>query len=188
MIFVAVSIFSAVLDRAVFHSPKDEVTLPVGIEKTTRALADSSPGPSRLRIPVIGVDAKVEYVGITKKGNMATPTNFADVGWFKYGVIPGEKGSAVIAGHVDNGLALPSVFNKLDDLNKGDDVYVDTVTGESVHFVVVEKKVYDFDAYGGEVFGQDDGVYLKLVTCTGVWLDSEKTHDQRLVVTAKVVS
>ena len=72
----------------------------------------------RISIPAIKVDAKIQEVGITAKGNMAAPRTFSEVGWYKYGPRPGETGSAVLAGHVDNGIAFPAVFSKLDKRSK----------------------------------------------------------------------
>ena len=92
-----------------------------------------------------------------------------------------------MAGHVDNGLSLPGVFKHLEDLQKGDDLYVQMGNGEKIHYVVTGFSVYDYDADGSAVFNQKDGHYLKLVTCTGTWMPQFRTHDKRLVVVAKEV-
>lgn len=184
----ALVVFFLVLFRSVFYSATDEIPITTSVIKGSESNSDigaSSFGyPARLTIPKIKVDANVQRVGITKKGNMATPNNFTDVGWYKYGALPGGMGSAVVAGHVDNGIALPAVFNKLGDLAKGDDVYVSTENGKLLHFVVTGNKIYDFDAKVVEVFQQNDGRLLKLITCAGTWISKYKTHDKRLVVTA----
>jgi LPXTG-site transpeptidase (sortase) family protein len=129
----------------------------------------------------------MQYVGITKSGKMATPNNFSDVGWFQYGTLPGDKGSAIIAGHVDNGLAFPAVFADLGNASVGDDVYVDTVGGSTLHFKVVNIKNYDAEAKTEDIFNQNDGKYIKLITCAGTWSIVHRTHDQRVVVTAEQV-
>lgn len=141
--------------------------------------------PVRLRIPAIGVNANVDSVGITYRGNMSAPANYKEVGWYKYGPIPGEPGSAAIAGHVDNGLALPGVFSRLGNIAAGEEVYVDTVEGETIRFEVIEKKIYNFDARPEEVFAQSDEALLKLITCAGSWQEDYDTHSERLVVTAR---
>lgn len=143
--------------------------------------------PDQLRIPSIKVDANVQNVGITNKGNMGTPKNFKDVGWYAYGAVPGEVGSSVIAGHVNNGLALPAVFANLEDVKIGEDIYIDTVGEGTLHFVVTGTEVYDFDAEAPSVFTQNDGKYLKLITCTGEWVKEYRTHNKRLVVIAELV-
>lgn len=196
IIFVSLSLFILILFRTVFFAGTDEIPLdqvsgygPAG--NPTGSLFDQSVttgiAPAFLTIPKININADVQKVGITAKGNMATPRNFADVGWYKFGAMPGEMGSAVLAGHVNNGLSLPAVFANLDLLQSGDDVYVTDSSGQRLHFKVRSKAVYDFDANVPEVFTQNDGRYLKLITCTGVWQEDFRTHNKRLVVTAVLV-
>lgn len=139
--------------------------------------------PTRLLIPSIGVDANVQMVGITATGNMATPKGFVDVGWYRYGVIPGNKGSAVIAGHVDNGLSLAGVFKHLVDVKVGDDVYVVNALGEKLHFKVDAINSYQYeDVPLDTLFGQNDRAHVNLITCDGAWIGEKKTYDRRLVV------
>ena len=94
--------------------------------------------PERLIIPKLSIHALVHPVGIRADGTMGVPSNFTDVAWYKYGPAPGEKGSAVIDGHVDNALALPGVFKHLSELAPGDDVYVETASSTEVHFIVTD--------------------------------------------------
>jgi sortase A len=163
----------------VIATPKP-VTPPV---KTT------SKDPQRLSIPGLGIDAKVQQVGLNTKGNMGTPNNFTDVAWYKLGPRPGEIGSAVIDGHVDNGLALSGVFKHLEDIKIGDDVYVTREDGKKLHFRVVDKATYPYaDTSANEtVFANKDGSRLNLVTCTGDWVATQKTYTDRLVVFTKLV-
>ena len=213
LIIVLVAIFfGAVLVQAVFFVPASDITVPssiittvtptpVTIPTTTENLPVSqvlinknipapiypATYPKQLTIPVIKVNAKVQYIGVASNGKMATPNNFSDVGWFQNGVIPGDKGSAVINGHVDNGLAFPAVFADLNKLNIGDDIYIDTVGGDTLHFQVINIKNYDANAETSEIFNQNDGNYLKLITCAGVWSILHRTHNQRLVITAEKI-
>lgn len=187
LIAVAVLIFGLILFRAFYYAPSDEV--PVNPETMqANPISGQEPTvtspPARLVIPKINVDAPVQAVGITKKGNMATPNNFMDVGWYKYGPLPGNMGSAVIAGHVDNGVALPAVFYNLKKLESGDEIFITTESNELLRFTVVGSKVYDFNAKADEVFLENDRKLLKLITCTGVWLKDYRTRNQRLVVSA----
>ncbi|MCC7436448.1 class F sortase [Candidatus Nomurabacteria bacterium] len=174
---LALVVFAIVIIKSTVYSPE------ISVKSATTVIN----APSRLAVPSLDIDAKVQKVGITLKGNMATPNNFVDVGWYEYGPLPGQLGSAVIAGHVNNGLAFPAVFSNLKNIETGADIYVETLGKNTLHFVVVGTKVYDFDAKADEVFKQDDGKFLKLITCTGTWSDQYKTHDKRLVVTAMLV-
>jgi LPXTG-site transpeptidase (sortase) family protein len=197
--------FGVVLVHAVFFVPLDEVTIPSSVIPITKTVQKPAVPvsqnltnqnivqnypisyPKQLRIPLINVNAKIQYVGITKNGNMATPNNFTDVGWFQNGVIPGNIGSAIIDGHVDNGLAWPAVFANLGNLKIGDDIYIDTIGGNTLHFQVTNLENYPAGAETTQIFNQNDGNYLKLITCAGVWSILHRTHDQRLIVTAKEI-
>lgn len=177
-------IFSATLVHAVFYAPETEISLPERAS-TTRSVSEPIEHPARLLIPAISVDAHVQDVGIAFSGNMAPPSNFSDVGWYKYGTVPGRKGSAVMAGHVDNGLALPGVFKRLDELRTGDDIYVFSDTGRKLRFEVTSVDFYKYrDVPTMEVFLANDQPYLKLLSCTGSWVQSDRTYDHRLLVTA----
>jgi LPXTG-site transpeptidase (sortase) family protein len=200
IIILAILFFGLVLVHAIFYAPADSVDLPISLipspltlqkvtsSTTTENIKKADKAyPKQLRIPSIKVNAKVQYVGITKNGKMATPNNFTDVGWFEYGTVPGGKGSAIIAGHVDNGLAFPAVFANLENVKTGDDIYVDTVGGKTIHFKVISAKDYDPEAKTEAVFNQNDGNYLKLITCAGVWSEIYKTHNKRLIVTAEQI-
>jgi LPXTG-site transpeptidase (sortase) family protein len=141
----------------------------------------------KLTIPSIKVNAKMGELGINAKGNMAAPRTFADVGWYKYGTFPGKLGSAVIAGHVDNGVAMPAVFAHLNKLQVGDDIYINTNKDTKLHFVVTGSKVYPYDSAPAEVFNDKSGKLIRLITCTGNFIKELRTHAERLVVTAQLV-
>lgn len=141
--------------------------------------------PVRLVIPAIEVDAFVQYVGLDDTGNgeMAVPSNFTDVGWYKHGVRPGMQGSAVIAGHL-NGKHIPeAVFYNLHKLEVGDEVIIMSAERIEDVFRVVHVQSYDFDAATEEVFVSMDGTArLNLITCGGNWLNEAEIYDTRTVV------
>jgi len=198
---VALFLFGNVLVHALWYSDSDsENGIPILAYVSSAISGDSdvsktadekdistSKNPISLVIPSLDIDAKIQKVGISKKGNMATPNNFTDVGWYKYGAAPGEPGNAVMAGHVDNGLRFPGVFKHLEDLKKGDEVYVKMEDGQSLHYVVSGSMTYDYDAKVPAIFSEKGTPHLKLITCTGNWMPTKRTHDKRLVVTADLV-
>ena len=69
--------------------------------------------PVRIRIPAIGVDASVQSLTVDQSGVLPPPDSYDVTGWWREGPEPGERGPAVIAGHVD------SVFFRLTDLGGG---------------------------------------------------------------------
>jgi len=137
--------------------------------------------PVRLTIPAINVNASIQKIGVTSKGEMEIPSNSVDVGWFKFGSLPGEKGSAVIAGHLDGENGGAGVFINLYKLRPGDKLYVKNDKGETTTFVVRENRIYN-PGYADDVFSLNDSAHLNLVTCDGVWDGVKKSYNKRLVV------
>jgi sortase A len=146
--------------------------------------------PSRLEIPKLRINAKVQHLGVTNSGLMAAPSNYTDVSWYRYGTKPGDTGSAVIAGHEDNALSLDGVFKRLNNLQIGDSVYVVGSDGRRLQFKVIEKRIYAYDDPKPlqRIFTQSNGKYLNLITCAGEWLPSARTNDKRLVVYTELVT
>jgi LPXTG-site transpeptidase (sortase) family protein len=188
----------ATVTRALLYNPQPEIS-----DQAAQAIlaATSSSGtgsgavrpanddyPVALSIAAIGVRADVQKVGITYAGNMAVPHNYVDVGWYKYGTVPGDTGSAVIAGHVDNGFGTPAVFKRLSELHQGDDIYVTMHGGRTLHFKVTDMQIYPYqDGPLEKIFNARDAVRLNLITCAGTWIPAAKTNDKRLVVYTTLV-
>ncbi|MDL2341649.1 MAG: class F sortase [Patescibacteria group bacterium] len=138
--------------------------------------------PVRLLIPKLKVDAKMLYMGKTAAGNMQVPGNVVDAGWYKYGALPGNTGTAVIAGHLDGLKAEPGVFSNLKQLQVGDVVSVRDNAGATVSFSVRALKSYGQNDQPAEVFSSTSGSHLNLITCTGAWDKTAHQFAQRLVV------
>jgi sortase (surface protein transpeptidase) len=139
--------------------------------------------PVRLRIPVIGVDAAIEQVGITAAWSMEAPQKPGDAGWFSMGPRPGETGSSIIAGHYGWKNGIPAAFDRLHSLVLGDKIFVEDRTGTTTVFVVREIRVYGESDDASAIFGSSDGkAHLNLITCEGVWNKASKSYSGRLVV------
>lgn len=142
--------------------------------------------PLRLKIPIIGVDSAVEYVGLTADGAMDTPKNQADVAWYQLGKRPGENGRAVIAGHYGWKAKKESAFDNLYKLRAGDKIYVEDDDGYTIIFVVSGNRRYKENADAVDVFTSNDGkAHLSLITCEGTWDEISKSYPNRLVVFAE---
>src|SRR5437868_6418329 len=109
------------------------IVVPNSIGQTTASVkpsaeimgaADSRPDsvgtPKRLIITKIGVNAPVELVGLDKQGRMDVPKDANDAGWYDLGVKPGQKGNAVMDGHLDKVNGAPAIFWNLKKLAPGD--------------------------------------------------------------------
>ena len=141
----------------------------------------------RLRIPKIGVNARVESMGLTSLGAMDAPKGPSNVGLYNLGPRPGEVGSSVIDGHFGWKNKIPAVFDNLNKLVKGDKIYVDNGKGIVTVFVVRELRVYKADEDASDVFISKDGkAHLNLITCSGQWDSTVKNRPNRLVVFADI--
>jgi len=153
-----------------------------GVSPSGQMASEVSAGlPVRLKIPSINIDAGVQYLGVNSKGEMEVPSNIVDVGWFELGPKPGEKGSAVIAGHFNGESGEAGIFAELYKLKSGDRVEVEDEKGIKTIFVVRESRIYN-PGYADEVFGSNDNVHLNLITCDGYWDGTKKSFSKRLVV------
>jgi sortase A len=182
----AIGVFAGTLDRATLH-PEVE---PERIMTDSRPIpVNSQAQPRRLVIPSIGVNAYVQDVGIAQSGRMAVPSNYTDVGWYRYGVRPGQSGSAVFAGHLDNGFGRAGVFNDLNQIDIGADMYVEDSLGQSLHFKVTTIEHLNAETWQTtSIFKTDGPPEIKLITCEGYWDQASKMYSERLIVSAELVN
>jgi LPXTG-site transpeptidase (sortase) family protein len=141
--------------------------------------------PARLFIPAIGINASIEKVDVTSDGDLAVPTQnpWEDVGWYESGPYPGEHGSAVIDGHLDRPGGYPAVFWQLRDLQVGNKVIVIDTYGKTFRFHVTGIVFYSpQDAPIEQIFANNSGIYLNLITCAGDWIASQHQTTLRLVI------
>lgn len=162
---------------------KSVATRVIGVKKAEAHVSK----PAKLIIPAIKVSAPVKAMGLDGK-KMAVPDNYTEVGWYKYGTEPGEKGSAVMGAHVDDGGRTAGVFKKLKKLDIGDDVYTVDSDGNKLHFKVTAKKVLPYRTkITDDVFLKNDTARLNLITCYGTFLPKENTYDRRLIIFTELV-
>jgi hypothetical protein len=126
-----------------------------------------APRPQRIAIPAIGVSARVIPLRLVGGGTMQTPSGWEDAGWFEPGHEPGERGPAVIAGHVDSKDG-PAVFYRLRDLRRGNLIHIRRAGGSVVRFRVEGLERWPKSAFPTRrVFGRTHRSALRLVTCSG---------------------
>ncbi|MBO4252690.1 class F sortase [Streptomyces griseorubiginosus] len=144
--------------------------------------------PDRVRIPAIRVDAPVTPVGLDPDGWVAAPPpedpNLA--GWFTGAVSPGEKGTAVVVGHVDNKQG-PAVFYGLGALKKGSRVEVARKDGKTAVFEIYGIEVFAKANFPGDrVYGSKGAPELRVITCGGGF-SKQHGYDGNVVVFARLV-
>jgi len=143
--------------------------------------------PIRVVIPAIGVDSALIRLGLKSNGSLQVPPNGFPAGWFTGGPTPGEKGPAVIAGHVRwSGRA--GVFARLGGLQPGDKITVTRQDRSAAVFRVVRVKQYPKSTFpSAAVYGDLDHAALRLITCGGLDYVSGK-FEANLVVFADLMA
>ncbi|MEV0443272.1 class F sortase [Streptomyces spectabilis] len=158
------------------------------------AEADGAPAPlafsaaDRVRVKAIRVDAPVMAVGLDAEGWVDAPPpddpNLA--GWFTGAVSPGEKGTSVLVGHVDNQQG-PAVFYGLGSLKKGNRVEVRRQDGRTAVFEIYGIEVFAKNDFPGHRVYGDTGVpELRVITCGGGF-SKQSGYDGNVVVFARLV-
>jgi LPXTG-site transpeptidase (sortase) family protein len=189
IILVLLSVFLFRRSSRQNNSLADGQAKAVALSNSASFASPSAGHPVRLIISKIKINAAVDPVGVTSTGAMEVPSAPENVGWFKFGPIPGDNGSAVIDGHYGlwkNGDI--AVFDHLDQLKPGDDIVIEDEKGAITTFVVRESRVYSPTEDASNVFNSSDGrAHLNLITCGGTWDEALKSYPDRLVVFADKV-
>ncbi|MFJ6893953.1 class F sortase [Streptomyces hokutonensis] len=145
--------------------------------------------PTRLLIPKIEVDAPFTELATDDSGRLEPPP--ADdvnmVGWYAKGASPGERGAAIIAGHVDTKTSA-AVFAGLSDLKKGDRFNVKRSDGRTATFAVDSSDTFEKDDFpDARVYADTPDAQVRLITCAGNYDRSAKDYTENLVVFAHLV-
>jgi sortase A len=142
--------------------------------------------PLTLEIPKIGVDAPVIPVWTYEDGRMAEPKTAHEVGWWA-GRKAG-KGNLLLDGHHDwNGRT--GSFYRLPELKAGDEIHVRGNDETKVlTYRVVWVKNYDRNIDASDLLGNDNGQVATLITCGGTFDTIARTHRERVVARAELVT
>lgn len=167
-----------------------ETSQPNGFEKVAPDILASldvdSSAAKRIRIPSIGVDAKIEPLAVVDDGDGQKYASPIDV----VGSIPGttnlgQPGNGWLFGHLESPLrGEGNVFHRLPDipekLTNGDPIYIslENDDGEYLYQIVSSKVIHQEDL---QLYNTDDST-ITLVTCS-----RRPFYDHRQLVTAKLV-
>ncbi|MEU7282180.1 class F sortase [Streptomyces sp. NPDC045431] len=143
---------------------------------------------SRIRIEAVNVDAPIMDVGLDKEGWIDAPPaqdpNLA--GWYQNGISPGQRGTAVVVGHVDNESG-PAVFYRLGSVKRGQLVEVTRYDGRVAVFEVYGIEVFSKQDFPGvRVYGDTGHAELRVITCGGGY-SKAGGYDGNVVVFARMV-
>ena len=147
--------------------------------------------PVRVDIPAIGVHSKLLHLGVNADGTIQVPSleTSADLAaWYKYSATPGQIGTSVIEGHVDDSQG-PAVFFRLGALRPGNVIDVTLADGVTAVFRVTgvrefRKSLFPADA----VYGPARYPALRLITCGGDYDYATGHYLSSIVVFASLAS
>lgn len=146
--------------------------------------SEQYPDPESLDIPSLSISSEIAGVSIDQNREMEVPDDFNTVGWYRHGPSPGQDGSSVIAGHLDDQSGR-SVFYDLQHIELDATITVGFDDGSRQEFRVTNKESYDAKNLPSDRLFRRDGVpVLSLITCGGTWDSSLGRYSETVVVSA----
>ena len=178
-------------ERAVAERANEEEEL-IEVEPTEDEIRQYTVAPDRpryLTIEKLGINkARILPMGVNDKGELDTPNNIFDVGWYEASGKPGLGGTMIIDGH-NGGPHVLGVFKSLPSLAEGDVITVERGDGvvynykavESTTVALSESDEYMATAARSPERGKES---VTLISCTGEWSQQQGTYLSRQFVRA----
>lgn len=182
-------------ERAVAETvqePEEELIEEEPTEDEVREYIVPADYPRYLSIDKLGIDkTRILQMGVNSKGELDTPRNIFDVGWYEASGKPGQGGTMIIDGH-NGGPHVLGVFKNLPSLEEGDIITVERGDGIIYEYSVVENNTVSLDesdaymavAAKSPVPGKES---VTLISCTGEWSQQQRTYLSRQFVRAVLV-
>ncbi len=146
--------------------------------------------PVAVDIPALGVHSALLRLGDRPDGSLQVPPlhRARVAAWYKYSAAPGQVGTSVIEGHVDNDQG-PAVFFRLGALRPGDLVNVRLADGITAIFRVTGVRQYLKSTFPAKtVYHTTRFAALRLITCGGAFDYTTSQYLSSTVVFAFLVS
>jgi LPXTG-site transpeptidase (sortase) family protein len=182
-------------ERVVSETQQQEEEELIEIPPTETEVSEYVVAPDRpryLTIERLGIhNTRILVMGINDRGELDTPRNIFDVGWYENSGKPGEGRTMMIDGH-NGGPHMYGVFKSLPSLMNGDKIKVERGDGVVFTYQVVENKTvpltesndYMSEASKSPEKGKES---VTLITCTGEWSDQQQTYLSRQFTRAILV-
>lgn len=150
--------------------------------------------PRYFSIPSLNIrNARILEIGTKSNGELSTPVNIYDVGWYIDSALPGTNKVTLMDGH--SGSYGIGVFGKLPKIQIGADITIEMGDGRLYTYRVIDtatKKLGEEanDYMANQAFtAVDPGKgSLTLITCTGDYLLTQKTFSHRFFLRAVLVN
>lgn len=157
---------------------------------TTQSPVLAASAPVSLNIPSVRQQSTLLQLGLRADGSLEVPPDgpTAPAGWYNGSPTPGERGPAVLLGHVNAVGGGPGVFANLRRLKGGDTLEVARADGSTAVFEFYRGEPFAKDAFPSEtVYGDTEGSELRVITCDG-YDPATGLFDDNYVVFAKLLS
>jgi sortase (surface protein transpeptidase) len=160
----------------------DEESPPPDID----AYATKPTYPKIISIPSIESRGRVTPLGLKSSGQMESPYNIYDAGWYDKSSTPGSAGATLIDGHV-SGPSKPGIFKNLEKLAAGAKIEIERGDGKKYSYTVIKVETVDVDKVNMAkllvpITAGSRG--LNLITCGGHFDASSNKYLQRTIVYA----
>ena len=143
---------------------------------------------THVSIPDIGVSSDIELLSLNTNGALLPPVDFDRAGWYAGGVVPGQIGPAIIAGHIDS-VTAPAVFANLHEVRPGMKILVSLSDGSVLTFTADRSEVAPKTQFpSSSVYGNVPTPQLRVITCDGTFNSATGHYDDNLVVFATLVA
>jgi len=170
---------------------KEEGGIPKEITKEMQPAVLPASVPVTLEIPRLKISTTFEGpLGLNPDGSIEVPESYEEIGWYSHGPTPGERGPAVVVGHVDSYKG-PAVFFSLGQLKEGDDIFISREDGTTAHFQVTELGRYgqgQAEFPTAKVYSDLPFAGLRLITCSGYFDRGAQRYSHNLVVFASLIN
>jgi len=196
LIGVAVGLYVAVINNDKTDNPAGDTD---AVTYSTNTPDENKPGtnykwrgtdsdPKKIYVEGVGIDAFVQKVGVDQDNLIAVPNNVHIAGWFIDSAKPGDKGLSIINGHID-GMTTSGVFKGLEKITKGTKIKIQKGDDSIIEYETIGVVTVSKDEAASIIYSQDPNVasQLNLVTCTGAYIQEEKTYDKRIIVQARKI-
>lgn len=151
--------------------------------------------PRFISIPSIGVrNSRILPVGVAQNGELDTPQNIFDTGWYQESALPGDETGALLMDGHNGGPTKDGVYKKLPDVRSGDTIVVERGDGMKFSYAVAEAKEMPLESLDASAMRKltesiDTSTQgLTLISCSGNWIPSKQTYSNRVVVRAVLES
>lgn len=182
-------------ERAILALAEPEEEELIEVEPTEAEIVEYNVAPERpryLTIEKLGVyNARILAMGVNSDGELMTPNNIFDVGWYDASGLPGMGGTLMIDGH-NGGPHVHGVFKNLPSLAEGDLITIERGDGLIYKYRVVENKAIllsEANAYMAVAAKSPEAgkESVTLISCTGEWSDLQGTYLSRQFTRAVIV-